>query len=386
MKLLIYDMGSYTVQDLIYYLKNAGHSCRLVVYHFADKFTDPFFVKRFAQHLEEESYQAVISINFFPLVAQICKEYYIPYISWCYDSPIEEQLIPYFSYETNFIYLFDRIEVSQYQEMGYSNIYHLPLAVNTNRLDTITITKQENRKYQCDISFVGKIYESPLETLLMMADPFTKGYIEGILQAQLRIYGYYFIEDLITEEVLDQINQSFRKIGQNKISLNQRGLSFAVSTQITQFERSFLLNELAQHLDTRFYTTQSVLLDHKVKIQGPVTYFQEMPIVFRCSKLNLNPTLKCIQSGIPLRALDVMGSKGVLLSNYQPELAEVFENEREVLWYDSLEDAVEKAQFYVKKDTLLNKIAENGYQKVKKQFSYQDRISVLLSKVLERPI
>ena len=53
---------------------------------------------------------------------------------------------------------------------------------------------------------------------------------------------------------------------------------------------------------------------------------EELPCVFRYSKLNLNPTLKSIQSGIPLRALDIMGAKGVLLSNFQPELVEYFED------------------------------------------------------------
>ena len=47
-----------------------------------------------------------------------------------------------------------------------------------------------------------------------------------------------------------------------------------------------------------------------------------MPLIFRESKINLNITLRSITSGMPLRALDIMGAGGFLLSNYQQELAE----------------------------------------------------------------
>ena len=98
MKILFYDMGSYTYNDFIYYLKKAGHTCKTVYYHFPDKFHDDFFCERFSQYLNQDKYDVVISVNFFPLVADLCNEYHIKYISWCYDSPLEERLENYFNY------------------------------------------------------------------------------------------------------------------------------------------------------------------------------------------------------------------------------------------------------------------------------------------------
>lgn len=170
-----------------------------------------------------------------------------------------------------------------------------------------------------------------------------KGYIEGILQAQLRIYGYYFIDELITDELLDSVNQSFRKIGQTSLTLNRKGLSFAIASEITNLERCFLLEQMSELFNTHFYTTKPHSLSDHVISLGPVKYMEEMPCVFRYSKLNLYPTLKSIQSGIPLRALDIMGSKGVLLSNFQPELVEYFEDGQDLILYSSMEESVEKA-------------------------------------------
>ena len=38
--------------------------------------------------------------------------------------------------------------------------------------------------------------------------------------------------------------------------------------------------------------------------------------MFANSKVNLNITLRNIKTGIPLRALDIMGAGGFLLTNY----------------------------------------------------------------------
>ena len=77
MKILFYDMGSYTYHDLLYYLRKAGHVCKTVYYHFPDKFKDPSFCERFSSYLKADHYDLVFSINFFPLVAQLCNESHI---------------------------------------------------------------------------------------------------------------------------------------------------------------------------------------------------------------------------------------------------------------------------------------------------------------------
>lgn len=374
MRILFYDMGSYTYQDFLYYLEKAGHHCRTVYYHFPDKFEDEFFVHRFAGYLAEASYDVVVSVNFFPLVAQLCHKYHIKYLSWCYDSPLEERLKEYFSYETNYIFLFDRMEVAQYQAEGYTQVFHLPLAVNTERLDALTYTPAQAASYRADVSFVGHLYDSPLDALLYPADDYCKGFVEGLIQAQLRVYGYNFLDTLITDEFLQRLNDCYKKMGQTAVTLNRRGLSFAIAAQITHLERTFLIEQMGELYDTRFYSTKPYDFATPVKSCGPVKYHTEMPGVFRYSRLNLCPTLKSIQSGIPLRSLDIMGAGGVLFSNYQPELAEYFEDERDVILYGSMEDAFAKADFYIKHENLREEIAVNGYQRVREEFSYPDKI------------
>lgn len=379
MNILFFDAGSYTYRDILTAFIKMGHNCRTVYYHFPDRYEDGFFEERLEEYLTKEHYDCVFSVNFFPLAAKVCDRCVVRYLSWSYDSPLDERLQNYFHYETNHIFLFDRLEAEEYRKKGYQNVYHLPLAVDTERLDALLHSRAVPKKYCSPLSFIGKIYDSPLDELLRPADDYCKGFMQGILQAQMRVYGYYFVDDLLSEKLLKELNRVYEKMGQKAALLTKRGLSHAIATKITQTERTELLGQVNQKFEVRLYTYPSAALPENLPANcGPLRYYEEMPLVFRGSKLNLNITLKDIRSGIPLRALDIMGSRGALLSNYQPELAEWFEDGKDVIWYESLDDAVDKAEFYLQREDLREKIAINGYQKVKKHFSYAKQMEKML--------
>ncbi len=376
MNILYYNMGSFLVGDIVYYLQKSGHSVDVFTYKFEDRYVDDTFCEVFYKKLKEGNYDRVISSNFFPLTAKICNDLGIPYIAWTYDSPIEQGFDRFFDFDTNIIFLFDREEAEAYQKRGFKNIFHLPLAVNTDRLDSIRYTAADKKKYAAEISFVGNLYESSLDVLTYSADEYVKGYIECMIQAQIGLYGCYLLEDMVTDKVLNKLNDSFKEVGQTKYKLNKRGLAYEIAREVTNFERTTLLSVLAEKHKVKFYSKDHGGIEN-VEHCGIVLYKEEMPAVFRYSKLNLNPTLRCIRSGIPLRALDIMGSGGVLLSNYQSELTEYFCDGENIIMYCSLEEAVEKADYYLKHEDLLPQIAAKGKELVEKYFGFEDRIKIL---------
>ena len=66
-----------------------------------------------------------------------------------------------------------------------------------------------------------------------------------------------------------------------------------------------------------------------------------------------------------------------MLSSYQPELAEYFVPDEEVVLYDSMEDAVAKTMFYLEHDDIRQAIARNGYEKVKIEFTYPKQLQTM---------
>ena len=107
-----------------------------------------------------------------------------------------------------------------------------------------------------------------------------------------------------------------------------------------------------------------------------------MPKIFKCSKINLNMTLRSIKSGIPQRAFDIMGCGGFLLSNYQPELAEYFIPGEDLVLYDSVDDLIQKIDYYLSHEEERLQIAKNGYEKVKRYHTYDTRLTEILNTVI----
>ena len=244
MNILFYDMGSFTYKDLQSHLSKAGHQYKLMMYRFQNTYEDAFFSDRFKQELATVSYDVVFSINFFPLIAELCYEIGIPYLSWAYDSPLAERAYSYLDYETNYVCFFDRSEVLRYQAMGHTRVFHLPLAVNTERIDTLLDSAPYPQKYWADVAFIGQLYSSSLDALLAPANDYIKGYVEGIVQSQLRIYGYDFINELIPDDLLEYMNQMPYSPDAPRTRLTRIGMIFAIQKHITHLERVQLFEEL----------------------------------------------------------------------------------------------------------------------------------------------
>jgi spore maturation protein CgeB len=199
----------------------------------------------------------------------------------------------------------------------------------------------------------------------------------------MQIYGEYLVDDVITEEFTESVRQRFKSLNENAIQVSQKELAWMVASYITHLERMTLLSILSKRHQVKLYTydlsdDEKRLLSN-VDYCGSVNYLKEMPQVFRSSKINLCPVLKANKTGIPLRALDIMGSGGFLLSAYQPELYEYFVDGQECVMYSSIEDAIAKAEYYLQHDDLRKEIAAAGVARIRESFRYEDRINLLLS-------
>ncbi len=378
MKLLIFEWaaGTFTYDDIIGSFEKHGISYRTVSYQFNDKNEDEFFEDRFAKVLAEDAYDAVFSVNYFPLVAVCCNEKGIRYISWSYDNPLDvPDIEKTLGLPVNTVFLFDRIQTENYKRMGFTNVHHMPLAVNCDRLEAIKLTKQDQALYASDVSFVGKMYDSMFGDYRALMDERCKGYIDGIVAAQSKIFGYWFAEELLTDDLMKRINDHFKELqADTQFALLKEALAYAIAAQITKNDRLILLNLLAKKMNVNVYSWEKCDLLQNVKFMGSCDYYVQMPKVFKASSINLNITLKISQSGIPLRVMDILGAGGFLLSNYQPEIAENFIDGEDVVMYESIEDAYEKALFYIKNDDIRKKIAASGHNKTKELFSYEKQL------------
>lgn len=106
-----------------------------------------------------------------------------------------------------------------------------------------------------------------------------------------------------------------------------------------------------------------------------------MPYVFNNSRINLNISLRSIRSGIPLRAMDIMGCNGFLLSNYQADFYDFFVPGEDMAVFESKEDLINKCDYYLEHDNERRQIAANGFGKVNEFHTYKVRLKEIFDVV-----
>ncbi len=376
MRLLVYEWASYLQHDLYAILQEKRIIYKKIEWKYKDKNDDEEFVEWFYDNVETGSFDALVSINYWPLLSEVCQKRQIKYIAWCYDCPLNvERIEETLANDVNYVFLFDMEQYQKYKRTGFDTVYHLPLGVNVTRMKKIYNSCAELKSYQCDVSFVGSLYESCIHEILESLDVYTKGYLECLMDIQLKVYGYYFLEEALDEEFISRINSRYRQIQPGtKFTLSKDALVFSMASEITRRERVILLHLFGNRFQTDCYSFHDCELLTNVRKKSCIDYLKELPKVYAASKINLNPSLKCIQTGIPLRVFDVMGCGGFLLSNYQAELCNMFENEKEVVVYESMEDAVDKATFYLQHDDIREQIALAAKEKVFQYHTLQQRL------------
>ena len=92
---------------------------------------------------------------------------------------------------------------------------------------------------------------------------------------------------------------------------------------------------------------------------------------------------KSILTGIPLRAFEIMGSGGFLLSNYQREYEEYSCNGVDYVYYMDYEDLMEKVEYYLSHEKERKEIAKNGYENVKANHTYRNRVDAIMKIISE---
>ena len=164
-------------------------------------------------------------------------------------------------------------------------------------------------------------------------------------------------------------------------SFSDLGLIF--STTVLGFktaadQRRRALLELSKKYAVTIYSNSDTSSLYRVRYGGSLDYWSEMPKVFAATKINLNFTIPNIKSGLPLRIWDVLGSRGFLMTNFQAEIPYYFKNKEDLVCFESVDELVELAGYYLTHEEERRQIAENGYRKVCKYHGYGQRITNMM--------
>ena len=351
---------------------------------------DPELTRAIAQALITGNYDYMFSFNYFPVAAMAAKACRVRYVSWVYDSPYAQLYSETVHYPTNDIRVFDSAEVERLRSLGVETVSYLPMAADVAYYDSFRA--EAGMQYRADISFVGSLYlESDMQLYhrLEAMSEYDRGYLDGMLQVQKNLYGQNILEELLRRDkkLLERI-EAVSPLTPHPDAFATKEwyyANFYLYRKVTACERMDILSMLAEQYDLKVYThtedsnLQSLKDNTKLyqALNKPVDYYSQAPYVYKNSKINLNITLRSIGSGIPLRVFDIMGCGGFLLTNYQADMFEFFEPDKDFVYYTDYDNLLAKVEYYLVHEEERNEIARNGYEKVRKNHTYQHRLTIL---------
>ncbi|MBQ9118794.1 MAG: glycosyltransferase [Lachnospiraceae bacterium] len=368
MKILVYEWNGFCQKDLRAALLELGHRVERIGYVVREQCGDAFFEEKLAERLKR-GYDMVISFNYYPSVGKCCHEAGIPYLSWIYDGDIHGIYHTSAFYDTNYIFTFDRAMLKRLKEKGLSQVWYLPLGVNTTRLDAIPYLPEEQKIFGADISFIGNLYRNKNSLDSITLSDYDSGYLEAILKAQVEINFNSLLEELLTPELIQTIAAQMPEMDSRYTLTYAESIRNLMATAVTKRERQEVLKQLSEHYEVSLYTFGEAKSLPKVKNCGIASYFNTMPRIFKHSKINLNMTHRMIFTGIPLRIMDVLGVGGFLMTDYQSDMEGVMLDGEHLAIYYSVEDLIEKVGFYLEHPEERKRIAQNGYRLAREEFA-----------------
>ena len=384
MKILYIEWGSYGEKDVKEAFAKEGH--QLTCFSFAvvegKVRYDPETEQKLCAVLRSKTPDMVFSVDYFPVIARGCQKEKIRYISWTYDCPHLLLYSKTILYPCNVAYVFDKEVYREFHDAGVPTVHYMPLGVNVGRLDMITMNQKEGLPFASDISFVGSLYVErgnwfdQMESLLT---DYTRGYLDALMAAQLKIQGCSFVQELlgpVINELCEVFPQEISSDGMETPEYHYA--QCVINRRITAIERVDLLSAVAEHHMVDLFTYVKGLGWPNIREHGVVDYSREMPLVFKQSKINLNITLRSIKSGVPLRAMDIMGCGGFLLSNFQADFLDYFVPGEDFVFYESKEDLLRKIDYYLEHEEERKAIARNGHDKVAAGHTYRHRVREML--------
>lgn len=381
--ILYYNSEQIQLLGLAYSLTGMGHNVNISPKQVSLATVIPSEIEGIEEELEEGHYDLVVTYDFSFNVSKACENMKVKYYAWTYDSPLLGLYSEYAKSPYTYISVFDKKQYERMREFGIQNLYHIPLCADVEVFGSTNITKRDEKKYETDVSFVGRLYDKRGYEELFSEDSLKlKQEFDAIAESGgCRWNGDSPIFGRASEKLVDYICSKEPEMTWQLCLIDKQYFcdSMKLVRRCNELERIAILNKLAEKHKVVLYSDDSPKeMLRNVKVKPWVDYWAEMPKVFHLSRINLNITSRSIESGIPQRVWDIMAVGGFCLTNYQPEIEDYFTPGVDLEIYHDLDELCAKVDYYLKHEDKRIRIAMNGYQKVRKHHTYEERLEKIL--------
>ncbi len=300
----------------------------------------------------------------------------MPILSWYVDNP--NLIIRY--YRKNIsdyccILTWDKDNIEDMKNIGFKNVYYLPLATDHTRFKYIPIEKNIYKTIKRDICFVGKsmidqvndVYEKCIapesfkKLYRKIAVDFEKSSIRSVSEFLKR---NYFEIYKIFEKLPEESKTYFETL---------------VTWEATRIYRYKCVKSIVKFKplivgDNRW----KKYFRDKIYYFPEVNYYEDLPFIYNLAEINFNTTSMQMKNAVNQRVFDVPACRRFIITDYRKQIEDLFEIDKEVVCYKSIDEIPDLVEKYLKDKKEREKIIENAYKRVMNEHKYTDRVMEII--------
>ena len=143
MHILMYRWKAYNYRDIEQTFLLLGHTVDNIEQELGSYDVSPEFERVIEEKIRGTHYDMVFTVNYFPLISNVCERTGVKYVSWTCDNPLISMYHESVFHDCNYIFTFDKTNYLEFRGMGVKHIWYLPLAVDTERMDALLGAPEE---------------------------------------------------------------------------------------------------------------------------------------------------------------------------------------------------------------------------------------------------
>jgi len=329
----------------------------------------PKVSKALLEQIKEAHHKAPIDLFFScyfdacitPETLEEIKSLGIKTVNWYPNGSYQLHLVSQISPHYDYCLAPEKFRIKDYKKLG-ANPIHCQEAANPQIYTPHDLPKE------FDVTFVGQAYGDRPDYVKFLLDN----------KIDIRVWGINW--NLFTNEQ-KKLNTVFSKV---KKLCSKEGVKSLPKKLSYKFSQIF---SLSKKTNQNIHLSKAILPS---KIVGPVLSDNELIKLYSRSKINLgfstcgntHKTKERITQ-IRLRDFEVPMSGGFYMVEYMKELEEFFEIGKEVVCYHDKQDLLEKIKFYLKHDSLREKIQAAGRARCLKDHTWQKRFKSVFEQIFK---
>ncbi|MEM6642258.1 MAG: glycosyltransferase, partial [Bacteroidota bacterium] len=286
------------------------------------------------------------------------KELEVPTVLICYDNSI----IPFYHRETaahyDVVWLTSPETESLFQSWGANTLF-MPYAANPH----IFIPSSDILR-KC-VGFIGTMYGNRPRTVNFLTEN----------KVPCEIY-----TDLKRSKILNQnpINKSIKRI-HHSLRYSYNLMRFSIGWKI-------LFGTIKKSLQKNDYTLKAnefSTIANPVSFEKMIELYSQFALTYTSIDLKDTFSLKNPLQKIHLRVFETAACGGLQITHRTDEIEDYFEEDKEIILFDSQEELLEKVNFYLENASSAKKIKKAARERITKQHTWKHRFDKLLTKILK---